>query len=274
MSRRSHSAATSGWISPIHPTGSPSTRIRAERPGCRNGSAARATVHGTRSASSSPARTPLTAKKSTSRGWDSRQLAGRAAPSQQRAHVVGLVRKAGRGAAARRADLSRGRPAGTRRRPRTGGACSRRVPDCDGRRRAATRAGSCADATGRVEIGFSSSSASRRGCSAPSRRRSAQLWAGEAPADDLVQALGGERVGGPPAQSLALRVRRPEAPWRDGSVAGSLSSPSRRATSSIRSASRVTSPRRNAGHGHVQAVVRPRGPELERVQDLGAAFAR
>ena len=69
-------------------------------------------------------------------------------------------------------------------------------------------------------------------------------------------------------------VSRPEAPWRGGSVAGRSSSAPSRATSSIRSASRVTSARRNGGHGHVEAVGRVGDGELERPEDLRAALAR
>ena len=67
---------------------------------------------------------------------------------------------------------------------------------------------------------------------------------------------------------------RPLAPRRDGSVAGSLSRPDRRATSSTRSASRPTSPRRQCGHADVEPVRGLGDAELQRPQDLGGVGAR
>ena len=69
-----------------------------------------------------------------------------------------------------------------------------------------------------LDIGFSSSTAGR----SASRSRAASVGAGEAPADDLVQPLGGERVGGARGAAAGVAVSRPEAPWREGSVAGSV----------------------------------------------------
>ena len=97
---------------------------------------------------------------------------------------------------------------------------------------------------------------------------------GERPADDLEQAAADERVLGAALARCCAGVSRPLAPLRDGSVAGSLSSPSIRATSSIRSASRVTSERRKCGTATANASPSVLDAELERPQDLGLALAR
>ncbi len=96
----------------------------------------------------------------------------------------------------------------------------------------------------------------------------------EAPADDLVQPLRRRRIGMPAVEAAGVRVSRPEAPWRLGSVAGSLSSPSIRATSSITSASRVTSARRKGGGLTSRPSLGIGRPELQRLEDLPAALAR
>ena len=72
------------------------------------------------------------------------------------------------------------------------------------------------------------------------------------------------------------RERRPGRPVRfSWIVAGSCSTPSSRATSSIRSASRVTSPRRQCGTLDVEPVARPRvTPKPSALEDLGAALPR
>ena len=59
-----------------------------------------------------------------------------------------------------------------------------------------------------------------------------------------------------------------------GSSPGSFSSPHRRATSSIRSTSRVTSLRRNGRDGHVEAVAGVDDAELEPLEELGLLAER
>ena len=115
--------------------------------------------------------------------------AGRTDPISSAADVVGLAR---RGRVAGRA--------GTRHPPRTAAASRRRAArlslrDVEQRSRAA----SCAAATARPTSG----SRARATSSLGSRSRR-QLGADEAPADDLVQSLGGQRVGGAAAQPLAV----------------------------------------------------------------------
>ena len=123
-------------------------------------------------------------------------------------------------------------------------------------------------------IGFSRATKRRRGSSGARRSRSASAGVGEAPAHDLVHAAADERVDGAAAQALLGRsaARRCRAAW--AAWPGSFSRPSMRATSSMRSASRVTSLRRKAG----TSTSRPPGasstPKPRRAQDLGLARAR
>ena len=151
---------------------------------------------------------------------------------------------------------SAGAPAGradTPRRPRTAAARRRRGSGCAGRRPAASPAASCAAGTGRPTSGSParrpgrSAMRSRSTCSGPSKLQptiSCRPWA--------VRASAARR------RSRWMSVSRPEAPWREGSVAGRSASAPSRATSSMRSASRVTSERRKAG----TTTSRPSGASL------------
>ena len=97
--------------------GSPPISTRAARPGCRNGSPPRSTLHGTRSASSSAASTALARRSRPAAGPRSRHDGGRIGAADQRADVLAFLRqrlaarlRGGRLAAARlveedRADL-------------------------------------------------------------------------------------------------------------------------------------------------------------------------
>ena len=152
---------------------------------------------------------------------------------------------------------------------------ARRARRCGARRRAASRAASGACSDWSSESGFSIATTRRRAWSAASRSRSSRRGLGEAPADDLVQAATDERVLGARGARAGRASDCPAAPRRAGSVAGSRSRPSMRATSSIRSISRVTSSRRSGGTVASQAVLGRRlGVEVERVQDLALARAR
>ncbi len=96
------------------------------------------------------------------------------------------------------------------------------------------------------DIGFFRTTGAWRGSSSGIRSRSTRSGAAK------LQPTASNRPAPTSASSARRRSfcsgsRRPLAPRRDGSVAGIFSSPQSRATSSTRSASRVTSPRRNAG---------------------------
>ena len=132
---RSHSWATSGWISPSQPAGSPATRI-APRARVKERLLGRLDLPIDAQRSSRPASTPLAAKKSAGRGSGSRQVGRRIRPVSNAATWCG----------------SRGSspwPAGRYTAPpRTGAGPRRRASDCAGRPRAANRATSSAAGTG------------------------------------------------------------------------------------------------------------------------------
>ena len=98
------------------------------------------------------------------------------------------------------------------------------------------------------DIGLSSTTRSRSVVALGRQQPVRQRRVGERPADDLEQPAADERVLGAAAQALgvasAARAARCGSP---GSSRGAARAPSIRATSSIRSASRVTSPRRQCG---------------------------
>ena len=95
----------------------------------------------------------------------------------------------------------------------------------------------------------------------------------EAPADDLVQALRGERVGRPAAQPLAVGQPAPGAVARGQRGRQRLErAEPRHLLDQVGLAGDVGAP--EGGHGDVEAVVGVGGAELERLQDLGAALAR
>ena len=95
-------------------------------------------------------------------------------------------------------------------------------------------------------IGFSITTRRRAWVAGAEAQPVAEASVGEAPADDLVQAAADERVDGPAAQ-LLLRREPAGRPAPGGQRRRQLLEAVERATSSTRSASRVTSLRRKAG---------------------------
>ena len=148
-----------------------------------------------------------------------------------------------------------------------------RARRCGARRRAATPRSVVRMTVWSSLIGFSRATKRRRGSSGARRSRSASP--GSVKLQPTISYM-----PRPTSASIARRrrrcwtLRRPALPRRLGSVAGSFSRPSMRATSSMRSASRVTSLRRKAG----TSTSRPPGAsstlEAQRAQDLGLARAR
>ena len=220
--------------------GSPPTSTSAARPGCRNGGpcvGAHLPVDAERRRAAPRAR-PWRRRSRPAAGAGSRQVAGAHRPGQQRAEVVGLVRQRSRALTSR---ASSGRP-----RPDSNSAivvgAARAV--ALRRRPAASRAASCAAATARRTSGWrastgapASTSRSFSASSGPVKLQptiSCRPWRGE-----RVRRRGGAAAG---AASGARRRRGGPA----ASPAGSRA-PSSRATSSIRSASRVMSARRKSG---------------------------
>ena len=225
------------------------------------------TVNGTRSAPSSVSSTPLAAKKSAVGGALSPHDAGRMRPVISAAEVHPLVRERRRallGGGRRRARAGgRSRPCPPRRaaRPRCRARC------CCAPSPAASRAAWCASRSGPRTAGCAGP---RRDASIRSRRAIAGAWKLQP-----IASLKPAPTSASPARrrSCCSRVSPARAPW-PGIVAGSFSSPHSRATSSIRSTSRVTSLRRKAG----TVTSRPSPPsthaELEPLQQLGLLAER
>ena len=213
----------------------PATMIVADRPGCRNGSCA---------GLEAPVRAERGPSVPRARPWPrrSRPPAGDRRASSADARSRSGPRRRGRARAGARPG-SVGRytaPASNRRTVPTP-----RARLC--RATSSSEPSSVVRSSDRsVESGLASVTARRSGCSAPRRSRSARSgWAKLQPTISFSPWAASASAARRRRRCRA--VRRPDAPWREGSVTGSLSSPSSRATSSIRSTSRVTSARRNAG---------------------------
>ena len=263
VSRRSHCAATSGWISPIHPASSPATTI-ARRPARvqeRLGRRLEAPVGFERV--HQPLEHPL-GREEVDRGRVAVAPARRAhGAGQQRADVVGLARELRRGAPVGQVD-----GAGLEQAQRAGAASAVVAGHVEQRaeqRRAEQRH------VGRDRVLEPQRVPALVVVGEPEPVREVRV--GEAPPDDLVQALGREHVGGAPAQPLARGQPARRAVAR-GQRGGKLLEPvePRDLLDQVGLARDVAAPER--GHGHVEAVVRLGGRELERVQDLHASRAR
>ena len=187
----------------------------ARRPGSTSQSAP--------SASSRPASTPLAAKKSAGRRAAARARSrARDRAGQQRADVVGLARQLRRlGRQVHRAGLEQPHapaPRARLRRATSSSEPSSVVRSCD-----------CS-----LDIGLSSADrAPAAGRSAPSRSRSRASGPAKLQPTISCSALGGQRVGGAPAQALAVRSAGPTR--RGGRAASPAASRARRAARPPRS---------------------------------------
>ena len=205
----SHSAATSGWISPSQPTGSPADQDRRrsarvqERLGRRGSHASTA-----RAARRAARRARPWRRRSRPRAAAGSRHVGRPhRPDQQR-------RRRGSGSRGQRSPSPSGRYTApgleqAQRRRRRGTRLRRATSSSEPS--SVVRSCDCS-----VDIGFSSSSARLLGQPQPL----GEVGADEAPADDLVQPLGGQRVGGARGAAAGTAVSRP-----GGAVARRAASP-------------------------------------------------